>query len=266
MRFESHTRSAAPDVSAATEAFHAAGPVQSANLRSVTTGANMTDVAALVGDPGRANMLAALMDGRALTAAELAGVAGVAPSTASGHLAKLTLGGLIARSSRGRHRYFRLASPDVARMLEAIMLVAVEPPPIRRATPRIDPTLREARTCYDHLAGRLGVAIADSLLASGAVVLTEEGGEVTEAGYALLRAFGVPAEAPRRSRRLYCRPCLDWSERRPHLAGLLGAALLDRVLELGWFARATRGRALTVTAAGRRGLAATFGVQSQPGG
>ena len=226
----------------------------------MAAGTNMAEVAALVGDPGRANMLAALMGGRALTATELANVAGVKPATASGHLARLREGRLLASTTEGRHRYFRLASPEVARMLEGIMLVAVEPGPRNRATPRVDPVLREARTCYDHLAGHLGVALADTLVASGAVVLTDEAGEVTEAGHALLRTFGVPAVPPRRTRRLYCRPCLDWSERRPHLAGVLGAALLDRTLELGWIARAKEGRAVNVTQKGTRGFAEVFGL------
>ena len=225
------------------------------------TGVNIAEVAALVGDPARANMLAALMDGRALTATDLAHVAGVRPATASGHLARLTQGGLLASTSQGRHRYFRLASREVAQMLEGIMAVAAEPRSTHRATPRIDPALREARTCYDHLAGRLGVALADALVARGAVVLTEEAGEVTEAGHTLLQAFGAPADAPRRTRRLYCRPCLDWSERRPHLAGALGAALLNRALEMGWIMRAKEGRAVIVTPEGRSGFAEMFGVQ-----
>lgn len=132
--------------------------------------------------------------------------------------------------------------------------------PTRRATPRIDPALREARTCYDHLAGRLGVGIADALVARGAVVLGDEAGEVTEAGRALLAGFGVATESRTRRRRLLCRPCLDWSERRPHLAGVLGAALCRRCEELGWVRRQRDSRAVTVTAEGRRGLAETFGV------
>ncbi len=226
----------------------------------MTAGVNIAEVAALVGDPSRANMLAALLDGRALTATELAHLAGVAAATASGHLAKLTKGGLLAAVAQGRHRYFRLASPEVARMLEGIMVVAVEPAPGRRATPRVDPALREARTCYDHLAGRLGVALADALVARGAVVLTEEAGEVTESGRALIQAFGIPVDAAQRTRRLYCRPCLDWSERRPHLAGVLGAALLERALELGWIVRQSGGRAVEGTAKGRRGFVDTFGI------
>lgn len=222
---------------------------------------SIAEVASLVGDPGRANMLAALLDGRALTASELACTAGIAPATASGHLSKLLEGRLLVAVRQGRHRYFHLASPEVARMLESIMVVAAEPAPKHRATPRISPTLREARTCYDHLAGRLGVALADALAMRGAVVLSEEAGEVTEDGRAFLRAFGLPIEAPSRTRRLFCRPCLDWSERRPHLAGVVGAALCNRCFELGWITRARGSRAVEVTAPGREGFASTFGIE-----
>ena len=226
----------------------------------MSLGLNIAEVAALLGDPGRANMMHALMDGRALTATELATLAGVTPQTASGHLAKLTNGRLLDVVAQGRHRYFRLASPDVARMLEGILVVA-EAPVQRpaRATPRIDPKLCLARTCYDHLAGRLAVALADSLVARGAIILTAEAGEISESGRDFLAAFGVPTAAPRESRRIYCRPCLDWSERRPHLAGALGTALLERVDTLGWVKRGET-RAVKVTEAGRRGFRDVFGL------
>lgn len=226
----------------------------------MTVALSIAEVASLVGDPGRANMLAALLDGRALTASELAYTAGVTPATASGHLSKLVEGRLLVAMRQGRHRYFHLASPEVARMLEGIMVVAAEPAPTRRATPRISPALREARTCYDHLAGHLGVALADALAARGDVVLSEEAGEVTEDGRAFLRAFGLPVEAPGRTRRLFCRPCLDWSERRPHLAGVVGAALCGRCFELGWVERIRDSRVVAITEAGRQGFAEAFGV------
>ncbi|WP_244625620.1 ArsR/SmtB family transcription factor [Methylobacterium mesophilicum] len=160
----------------------------------------------------------------------------MAPATASEHLTKLVTGGLLSVSRQGRHRYFRLASVEIARMLEAMMVIAnrgepKEPP--RRATPRVDPVLREARTCYDHLAGRLGVGIADAMVSRGLILLGEEAGEVTASGRAWLAEFGVAVEPTGRTRRLLCRPCLDWSERRPHLAGRLGAALCARCEELG---------------------------------
>jgi DNA-binding transcriptional ArsR family regulator len=223
---------------------------------------NIAAIGALVGDQARVRMLTTLFDGRALTATELAAAAGVTPATASSHLSKLTKGGLLTGVSQGRHRYFRIASREVASMLEGIMVVAAEPSPAgTRAAPKIDPALRAARTCYDHIAGRLGVALADSLVTRGAILLGDGAGEVTADGQDFLRAFGVPEKAPRGSRRLYCRACLDWSERRIHLSGVLGAALLARCEELGWVVRALDSRALMVTKLGERGFARTFNVQ-----
>lgn len=213
----------------------------------MTPGSDMAAVAALVGDPGRANMLALMLDGRAHTARELTTTAGVTAPTASGHLAKLARGRLVSVVQQGRHRYYRLASPEVARMLEGIMFVAAEPQPSsRRATARMDEGLRRARTCYDHLAGELGVFIADALAARGVIDLNEGGAVVTEVGRGALSSAGIPLEGSRRSRRVYCRPCLDWSERRPHLAGVLGAALFDRALALGLVRRREGSRALDV--------------------
>ena len=226
----------------------------------MTSGLNMAEIAALIGDPGRANMLGALMSGRALTATELASVAGVSRPTASEHLAKLTQSRLIALTRQGRHRYYRLASAQVAHMLEAIMAVSADRDEhLPRAVRRIDPALREARTCYDHLAGRLGVSLADALMAKDAVVLTADAGEVTDRGRDMLLDFGIALDAAHPAKRLLCRPCLDWSERRPHLAGRLGAALQERLFGLGWVERSF-GRAVIVTGAGRLGLSQTFGL------
>ena len=220
----------------------------------------MVSTAAL-GDPARLNMLAALMDGRALTAGELAGIAGVAPTTASGHLARLLEAGLLAMERQGRHRYHRLASPEVARVLEGLMALSAERgrTPLRapRTGPR-DAALREARTCYDHLAGRLAVGMADVMVARGHLDLSPDGGALTEAGASFLERLGVALPAARG--RPFCRPCLDWSERRPHLAGALGAALCRRCLELGWMRRVSDSRALSVTPAGWRGLRESFGL------
>ena len=229
----------------------------------MSAGLPISEIGALVGDPGRANMLSALLDGRALTASELAWSAGVAAATASEHLAKLVAAGLLDVTRQGRHRYFRLASPEIARMLESMMVVAngANPAePRRRATPRIDPSLRRARTCYDHLAGQLGVGIADRLVAQGILVLGDEAGELTESGRAWLESFGITVEPLGRTRRLFCRPCLDWSERRPHLAGGLGAALCRRCSELGWIERERDSRAVAVTPTGLRGFAEVFGL------
>lgn len=212
--------------------------------------------AALLGDPARANILAVLMDGRALTAKELAYAAHVTPQTASGHLAKLSDGGLLAAEKQGRHRYYRLASSLVGQMLEGVLAVA-GPEPARATTWRGGEALRTARTCYDHLAGRLGVALADSLTVRGHITLGTDGGEVTEQGERFLDAFGA---SPAPGRRVFCRPCLDWSERRPHLAGRVGAALACRCFELGWIARQRDTRAVAITDAGRDGFRETFGI------
>ena len=226
----------------------------------MTSGLNLAEIAALIGDPGRANMLGALMSGRALTATELAAVARVSRPKASEHLAKLTQSRLIALTRQGRHSYYRLASAQVAHMLETIMAVSADrDEQLPRAMRRIDPALREARTCYDHLAGRLGVSLADALIAKDAVVLTADAGEVTDRGRDMLHDFGIALDAGRPAKRLLCRPCLDWSERRPHLAGCVGAALQERLFGLSWVERSS-GRAVIVTCAGRLGLSQTFGL------
>ena len=223
---------------------------------------DLAEIGALIGDPARANILAALMDGRALTAGELAYLAGVAPQTASGHLAKLAGANLLALAKQGRHRYYRLASPLVGYMLESILAVAaVQLPPRRRLPSRVEEEMRTARTCYDHIAGRLGVGIADALTEAGHVVLAEVGGEVTPGGTAFLAELGVEFTVRKGSTRAFCRACLDWTERRPHIAGAVGAALCGRFLDLGWIERRRDTRALRITADGERGFTETFGFQ-----
>lgn len=217
----------------------------------------MATVAALIGDPARANILVALMDGRALTAKELAFAAHVTPQTASGHLAKLTEAELLAVQVQGRHRYFKLASPLVGQMLESVMAVA-GPDPRPTARWRHDEALRSARTCYDHLAGRLAVALAESLTGSGYLELTSDGGALTPPGRAFLDEFGL---TPVSGRRVFCRPCLDWSERRPHIAGRLGSALATRCFDLGWITRLRDTRAVAITPSGEAGFASTFGIR-----
>ena len=223
--------------------------------------ANMVEVAALVGDTARATMLAALMGGQALTASELASLAHVTRPTASGHLGKLTKARLISVTQKRRNRYYRIASPLVARMLESIKAVAALETPARyQPHSAQDAALRFARTCYDHLAGRLGVAIADALVTRRYAVLSEEGGALTARGRTFLGAFGADLTAKPGGRRIFCRACLDWSERRYHVAGLVGAELFRRMVELGWLARQRESRALRVTPAGRRGLRDLLGV------
>lgn len=223
-------------------------------------GPHIAQVAALVGDPARANILCALLDGRALTATELAHFAGVTPQTASGHLAKLLDAGLLTGTRQGRHRYFRLASPLVGQMLETLMAVAQTGP--ARYTPhwKGGDALRDARTCYDHLAGRWAVMLADALIRDGHVVLTADGGEISASGVSLFRGIGIDLTPRPKSRRAFCKPCLDWSERRPHLAGTVGAMLAARAFELGWIKRVQASRAVSVTLIGQHGFSETFGV------
>jgi DNA-binding transcriptional ArsR family regulator len=220
----------------------------------------IAEIAALLGEPARANIVAALMSGQAMTATELALAGGVAPSTASGHLAKLVEGKLLAIAVQGRHRYYRLASQRVAELLEALMAVAIDGPARYRPRSCRDEALAAARTCYDHLAGRLGVALADGLAARGFVVLDAEAGVMAPSGRRFLEDFGVDFRIVDSRRRAACRACLDWSERRYHIGGAIGAALADRCFALGWIERRRDGRALTVTPAGTCGFRDIFGV------
>lgn len=228
------------------------------------TSSGLAETAALVGDPARANMLLALMDGRALTAAELAGAGGITPQTASAHLARMTGAGLLAVERQGRHRYHRLASVAVARMLEGMMAVAAAPPGARPRTGPRNQAMRRARTCYDHLAGQVAVAIADRMVERGHAELSADGGILTKDGAAFLRGIGVEIDDAARSgaTRVFCRPCLDWSERRPHIAGTVGAALLATALARGWMRRIDGSRIINVTPAGRRLLDGAFALDA----
>jgi DNA-binding transcriptional ArsR family regulator len=225
-----------------------------------TDGRGIADLAALLADGTRASFCLALLDGRAWTAGELARSAGVAPSTASDHLTRLVRGGLLVEERQGRHRYVRLAGPSVAQLIEDLAGHA-PPAPAPRPTLTAATTgaaLAYARTCYDHLAGRLGVLMLDALLAGG--MLDRSGGlALTPTGLDWLSGLGVPVEPLRAARRPLVRDCLDWTERRPHLAGALGAALCNRFLDLGWTARGT-GRAIRLTPAGATELASALGL------
>ncbi|MEO3386564.1 helix-turn-helix transcriptional regulator [Mesorhizobium sp. CAU 1741] len=215
-------------------------------------GPELSRVAALVGDPARANMLTALMGGTALTASELAIEAGVTQQTASSHLSRLTDGGLVRVAAQGRHRYFALAGPQVAGMLEAIMGVAALSGPRRtRPGPR-DQAMREARVCYDHLAGTLGVSLHDALLARGLIRETDSALSVSPEGRAWFCDFGIDMDRLEAARRPVCKACLDWSVRRSHLAGSLGAALLDRFVANGWARREAGSRVVAFTPPGHR--------------
>jgi|SRR5665213_911249 len=226
----------------------------------------LAEIGALIGDPGRANMLDALMDGRALTARELAAAAGVAPQTASGHLSKLLQAGLVVMNQQGRHRYHRLASPEVASLLESIALFTTSADGkggsrAIRTGPR-DAAMRLARTCYNHFAGRLGVGIADAMRTRGLIELDQDGGTVTDTGRDFLTRFGVTLAPATRTGRLFCRPCLDWSERRPHLGGAIAVALTCRCFDLGWVKRIDGTRAIAITQNGQQGFWKVFGVRA----
>ncbi len=220
----------------------------------------MAEIAALVGEPARATMLSALLDGRALTASELAFAARVSPQTASTHLAKLTETGLLSVIPEGRHRYFRLASPKVVEMLDGIVAVALENRPRYRPLSRQAQELSAARICYDHLAGRLSVDLTDFLTTHEYIVVSDEAAEITPTGNGFLTEFGVDLSALSSTRRRFCRLCLDWTERRPHIAGAVGAALTKRCFDLGWTERMKHSRAVIVTPLGERGFQETFGI------
>jgi DNA-binding transcriptional ArsR family regulator len=225
------------------------------------SGVDIAEIASLMGDVARAHMLAALMDGRALTALELALTARVTPQTASSHLAKLREANLLAMEKQGRHRYFRLSSQRVAEALESVLTLAGDGPPRHRPVTRIDAEMRTARTCYDHVAGLLGVGVTDSLVSRGMIAIEDDAGEVTAAGVTFLERLCVDLTPRAKSRRIFCRPCLDWSERRPHLAGHVGAALCAHFIGADWVRRTRESRALQITPLGREKFAEVFGVR-----
>ena len=225
------------------------------------TGPDIARVASLVGDPARANMLSALMSGRALTASELAQEAGITPQTASSHLSKLEAGGLIEPEKQGRHRYYRLTGEDIAGLLEMLQGLAARVGHMRVRTGPKDPALRRARICYDHLAGDLGVQMLDSMKAQRLVRQKKQDIELTAEGERFLeKQLQISSEMLSHPRRPVCKACLDWSERRHHLAGTLGAAMMTRFAELKWAARdPTAGsRVVNFTRSGEKRFAALF--------
>ncbi|RAT97422.1 helix-turn-helix transcriptional regulator [Brevibacillus sp. Leaf182] len=226
----------------------------------MSTSPNIIEVASLIGEPSRVSILVSLMNGKALPASELARTAKVTPQTASAHLAKLVEGGLLVSESHGRHRYYRLASPDVAHALESLMTIAA-PKPVRslRESDQLR-AIRYARTCYDHLAGEVGVALTQKMLELQLIEASGQDYVLSEAGKTKLQSLGVDLVAKPKSRRRYARPCLDWSERRHHLAGSLGASLTNRFFELGWIERVPGGRAVRVTPLGTSGFMTEFGL------
>ncbi len=214
---------------------------------------NISRTATLIGDPTRSLMLTSLVDGRALTAGELSTVAGISPSTASEHLAKLRAGGLLRVERQGRHRYFRLADENVGAALEALMRISPRQD-VRKVVPRVQKELIHARSCYDHLAGKVAVAITDALVDQGYLALADSDFNVTAAGRTFFDDFGIDLTALREKKRHFARPCLDWSERRYHLAGALGAGILETCLTRKWLRRKADSRASHVTPRGTREL------------
>ena len=240
------------------EAYPQAGPRWFGYHRTMNDGPDIVGVAALIGDHARAAVLTALMTDQALTATELAEIAGVTKQTVSGHLAKLLDANLLAVESQGRHRYFRLADRDVAALLEHLMGVAFRTGAVRlRSSPR-EPALRKARVCYDHLAGDLGVLVFDGLLGRGWIARVEDRLALMDTGRAAFEVLGIDLAALAVPRRPLVRSCLDWSVRRHHLGGALGAAFLARCLVLGWARRQPDSRVVEFTPPGERAVRERF--------
>lgn len=221
-------------------------------------GPDIARMAGLIGDPARANMLLALLGGRALTATELAEAAGITLQTGSSHLAKLVDGGLLAQKKQGRHRYFALADSGVGQMLEGLLGFAASRGHMRHQAGPKDPALRKARVCYDHLAGDYGVRMLDSLVSQKAIDRQDEALRLTEHGGQLMSALGIDIKAISAGRRPLCRACLDWSERRSHLAGALGRALFEMMTERGYARRLPNSRIVDFTPEGERRFALMF--------
>lgn len=221
---------------------------------------NMAEVASLLGDTSRATILASMMDGRFHTASELAYMAAIKPQTASFHLAKLIEGKLIKVEKQGRHRYFQLAGEDIAQFLESFL--AISPPPEVRSLKQSSQMklLQDARTCYDHLAGKLGVQLTEALTDAGYIKLEDKQFVLTDEGTLFFTTFGLDLAAVKRKRRSFSHACLDWSERRYHLAGALGSELLNQLLSLGWLTRVPSIRAIKVTEKGRTAFKEIFQI------
>ena len=223
-------------------------------------GPDIALLGSLIGDPARANMLTALMTGKALTATELAGQAGVTVQTASAHLARLHTGGMLQVRKQGRHRYFALADDHVARLLETMMGVATLKGHNRVRTGPRDPALRQARVCYNHLAGERGVQMLVSMTGRGLMHEHGEDLELTPAGRTFASDFGIDFERLETGRRPLCKSCLDWSARRSHLAGSLGTAMLDQIYQRGWATRQSGTRIVAFTRTGAQKFNDTFPV------
>jgi DNA-binding transcriptional ArsR family regulator len=225
-------------------------------------GPDIAQIGSLIGDPARANMLAALTGGQALTATELAAVGGITLQTASTHLAKLEAGGLLTQRKQGRHRYYALADEAAARLVETMMGFAASRGHMRYRPGPKDPALRKARICYDHLAGDFGVRMLDSFVCRGDIESDGENLAITPKGRAEIEAFGINLSRLSSTRRPLCKSCLDWSERRSHLAGTLGKALLSHMFDLGWARRSEESRAILFTPEGERRFLLQFPIDA----
>jgi DNA-binding transcriptional ArsR family regulator len=223
--------------------------------------AAVSRIASAIGEPARARMLYALMDNRARSSTELAVIANISPSTASVHLNRLVETNLVKVLAQGKHRYYSLQGPEVADALEGLNVLAGATP--KSFVPNTPTLLRAARTCYDHIAGSLGVALHDRMRSQRWLSITrDETYNLTPSGSDALQSIGVDIEAARALRRRFVCPCLDWSERRPHLGGAIGAALLHHALKKRWLTQELDSRVLTITTLGRRELFSRFGVQA----
>jgi len=222
-------------------------------------GPDIALVASLIGDPARANILTALMSGKALTVSELAGEAGITLQTASSHLKKLDDVQLVQQRKQGRHRYFALAGEDIAELLETLMGFAARRGLLRTRTGPGNEDLRKARICYDHLAGELGVMLFDGSKARGYICETGDEVELTSKGSSFFAGLGIDGERLSAPRRPVCKCCLDWSERRMHMAGQLGAAVLDHLFHCRWASREENSRVISFTQAGERNFRGMFG-------
>jgi len=227
-------------------------------LIEMSINSNVAQVVSLLGEASRASILTSLMDGRFHTATELAYMAGIKPQTASFHLSKLVEGNLVKADKQGRHRYFQLANTEVAALLES--LLAISPPPEIRSLKQSNQLklLQDARTCYDHLAGKLGVGLTESMVSAGYLEKEEKEFRVTLSGNQFLADFGVDLDVLKKKRRSFSHACIDWSERHHHLGGSLGNGLMVRLLELGWITQAPAIRAVNITEAGKKGFKQFF--------
>jgi len=217
-------------------------------------------IAALIGDPVRATILWSLMDGRSMSASELAVTSDTSPQNMSMHLSKLLKAGLLVAESQGRQRYYQFSRKEIAQALEAMTLLIPYPKAEHRMIASHEPEITYCRTCYDHLAGKIGVAVADSLFKQRLIRQAKDGLLLTARGTSWFAEMGLDVEKLKQQRRAFLRPCIDWSERRPHVAGSLAAALLEKMFELAWIRRVRNSRAVVITDAGRKALYKKFNI------